>query len=162
MNPRVCIYPGSFDPITVGHMDIIERAARLYERVIVAVLHNPNKTSAFFTAEKLDMIRRCCAHLPQVTAESFDGLTVDFAVSREAGVLIRGLRAMVDFEGERTLAQLNSSICPAVETVFLMGRPEHSAVSSSAVRELASYGRQLDGLVPACIADEVLRHFRKD
>ena len=159
VNSRICVYPGSFDPITLGHMDIIERAARLYDRVVVAVLRNPDKRGCFPVAQRLDMIRRSCAHLPNVTADSFEGLTVAFTKAQGAAVMIRGLRAMVDFEGERALAQINQHICPEVETVCLIGRPEHSAISSSGVREMASYGCSIRGYVPACIEEEIQRHF---
>ncbi len=159
MNRNIAIYPGSFDPITIGHMDIIQRASRLYRRVVVAVLRNPDKRSCFTAEERVDMIERCCANLMNVEAVAFDGLTVDLARAQGATVMLRGLRAAGDFEAERTLAQLNQRLAPELETVLLIGRPEHSAISSSAARELASYGQSLQGIVPDEVVKQVLAHF---
>ena len=159
MSERVCLYAGSFDPITLGHLDIIERASALFDRVIIAVSRNPEKKSAFSLEDRILMIRTAVSHLPSVDVEVCEGLTVEFARAHGAGVMIRGLRAISDFEGERSLAQINRSICPEVETLFLIGKPEHSHISSSGVREMASYGCSLAGFVPETIEEMIHRHY---
>lgn len=160
---RICIYPGSFDPITVGHMDIIRRACTLFDRVIVAVVGNPAKHGGCFPVpERLDMIRRCCAGYPQVEVDCFDGLTVEYARAKKANAMIRGLRDIGDFESEKIMAQINLTLAPEIETVFLVGLPEHSIVSSSGVRELAAFGGSIRGYVPSCIEQDVLRRFAKE
>ena len=157
---RICIYPGSFDPITEGHLDIIRRAAALYDRVIVAVLRHPTKPGCFTWEERVDMIRRACAGIPNVEAASFAGLTTACARQVHACAMLRGLRAACDFESERELAQINQRLAPEIETVFLMARPEHTAISSSSVREMASYGCDLTGFVPEALIPEVLAKFQ--
>ncbi len=154
---RICVYPGSFDPITEGHMDIIRRAAAMYDRVIVAVLRHPTKPGCFTWEERVGMIRRACAGLPNVEAESFSGLTTAFARERRACAMVRGLRAASDFEPERELAQINQRLAPEIETVFLITRPEHTAISSSSVREMASYGCNLTGFVPEELIPDILK-----
>ena len=155
MNPNICVYAGSFDPITCGHLDIIQRGAAVFPQVIVAVLRNPSKKGAFSVEQRLDMIRRCCAHLPNVTVDSFDGLLVDYMRMKDAGVILRGLRAVSDFENEFQMAQLNRQMNPGVETFFLMTSPAHAYLSSSAVREIASFGGDISDFVPQTIAKEV-------
>lgn len=150
-----CVYPGSFDPVTVGHMDLIERASRLFEEVTVAVLHNPSKSGCFPVEKRLEMLSRTCAHLPNVQIKSFGGLLVDFAVQEQAGIVVRGLRAVTDFESEFQMAQLNHQICPQVETLFLMTSPETAYISSSAVREIAAFGGDISAFVPPVILSEV-------
>ena len=152
---NIALYPGSFDPITVGHLDIIERAARLYDAVIVAVLHNPNKQGAFPVQTRLAFIERACAHLPNVRAERFEGLLVDYARQVGASVVLRGLRAVSDFEYEFQMAQMNRRLCPGVETLFMMTRPEHAYISSSGVREIATFGGDVSAFVPPCILNDV-------
>ena len=156
---RICVYPGSFDPVTEGHMDVIRRACRLFDRVIVAVLHNPAKRGCFTVEERKELLRRACADLPQVTVDSDDGMTVEYVRRMGGCAMIRGLRSAHDLDSEQTLAQLNSRLAPEVETVFLAARPEHMCVSSSAVRELAAFGGSLEGFVPACILKEISAHF---
>ena len=116
---RICVYPGSFDPVTVGHMDIIRRSAALFDRVIVAVLHNPAKRGCFALEDRLAMIRDACAAIPQVQVDSFDGLLVDYCRKCGAQVVVRGLRAVSDFESEFQMAQVNHQILPTVETLFM-------------------------------------------
>ena len=159
MSERVCLYPGSFDPVTLGHLDIIERACALFDRVVVAVSRNPEKRGVFSFEERVEMLRLCTAHLPKVEIRSCEGLTVAFARQSGAGVLLRGLRAVSDFEGEWTLAQINLSIAPEIETLCLFGKPEHSHISSSAVREMASYGCSLAGFVPSQIEKNIWAHY---
>lgn len=156
---RVCLYPGSFDPITVGHMDIIRRAATLFDRVVVAVLHNPAKKGCFSVEERLVFIRRCCAGMENVTVGTFDGLTVEYARQQGACAMVRGLRSARDFDQEQVLAQMNRRLMPEVDTVFLTCDPAHSIVSSSGVRELASFGGNIEGYVPNEIEHDVLAHF---
>lgn len=155
MKRGVCVYPGSFDPITNGHLDIIQRGAAIFPELIVAVLHNPGKTGIFPIERRLDMIRRACAHLPTVQVDSFDGLLVDYMRKRHAELILRGLRAVTDFENELQMSQLNHQMSPDVETLFLMTSPEHACLSSSAVREIGMFGGDVSPLVPACIAREV-------
>ena len=160
MSKRVCVYPGSFDPPTVGHLDIIRRAAALYDRVIVAVAHNPDKRGAIPPEKREEMLRTCTAGIPNVEIDRFEGLTVRFAEKKGACAMIRGLRSGADFDAEWTLAQINRTICPDVETVLLMGSPEHAHVSSSAVRQMAAFGADWHSYVPAEIVDQVSEHLQ--
>lgn len=155
MAGRVCVYPGSFDPITVGHMDIIRRSVSLFDRVVVAVLHNPQKTGCFTLDERLEMLRDCCRDLPAVSVETFDGLTMDFARRVGACAVVRGIRTAADYPMEESLARINQRICPEVETVLLLSSAEHSVVSSSCVRELAMFGGDVRNLVPEPILERV-------
>ena len=151
----IAIYPGSFDPITLGHLDLIERATRLFSRVIVAVLRNPNKTPLFTVEQRLKQISSATSHLPSVEVDSFDGLTVNYAQMRQAGVLLRGLRAVSDFEIELQMAHTNKTLSTQVETVFLATSNEHSFLSSSVVKEIARFGGSVDHLVPPHIATDI-------
>lgn len=161
MNPELCVYAGSFDPVTSGHLDIIRRGAAIFPRMIVAVLRNPSKKGCFSNEERLSMLERSCAGIPNVTFDSFDGLLVDYMRKVDAGVILRGLRAVSDFESEFQMAQLNRQLHPEVETFFLMTSPEHAYLSSSAVREIASFGGDISAFVPAPILDEVSRALRR-
>lgn len=156
---RICIYPGSFDPLTLGHVDLICRACRLFDRVIVAVLHNPAKNGCFTVEQRLEMIRRACAQHPQVEARAFDGMLVDAVAETGAAVVIRGLRTVADYETEKAMAQINAELRPGTETVFLLTKPEHGHVSSSMVRELASYGAPLENYVPLCNVAMIQKRF---
>lgn len=151
----IAIYPGSFDPITLGHLDIIQRGCRLFDFVIVAVLRNPNKMPLFTVQQRLEQIRLTTKHLPNVEVDSFDGLTVNYAQMREAQVLIRGLRAVSDFEIELQMAHTNKTLSTQIETVFLATSNEYSFLSSSVVREIARFGGSVDHLVPPHIALEI-------
>ena len=159
MHEHVCLYAGSFDPITLGHMDMIERARAIFDRVIVAVSKNPDKRSAFSLEERMQMIQIATQHMTGIEVVACEGLTVEFAVAHGAHVMLRGLRAVSDFEGERSLAQINRAICSDVETLFLIGKPEHSHISSSGVREMASYGCSLEGFVPEEIENMIHQHY---
>ena len=158
---RICVYPGSFDPPTVGHLDVIQRAAALFDEVIVAVMHNVAKRGSFTVEERMDMLSRAAGHLQNVRVDKWDGLTVDYVRKAGACAVVRGLRAVSDFESEMTLAQVNSRLLPGMETVFLMSRPEHACISSSVVREAASGGADISAFVPDCIAQEVAERFSK-
>lgn len=143
------IYPGSFDPVTKGHLDIIKRSARMFDKLIVAVLINSAKTPLFTTEERVAMLRECCANIPNVEVKSFNGLTVNFAKANHATVMVRGLRAVTDFENEIQLAQTNHALMPGIETVFLATSIKWSYLSSTVVREAAHYGHDVSKFVPA-------------
>ena len=156
---RTAIYPGSFDPATLGHWDIIQRAEKLVDQLVVAVLQNPSKTSAFTVDERVAMLRELVGDRPGVTITSFHGLLVDFAKSQGAQFIVRGVRAFSDFEYEFQMALMNRKLAPELETVFLMPKEKYSAVSSRLVREIGAMGGNLSDLVPdilrARIADRL-------
>lgn len=156
---RTAVYPGSFDPITVGHLDVIERAAKLFDRVVVAVMHNPAKTGSFPVEARLALIAKATAHLPNVTLDAWDGLLAEYVRRTGAACVVRGLRGAADFESESIMAQVNRQLLPGLETVFLTARPEHACVSSSVVREAASFGADISSFVPAAIAEDAAAHF---
>lgn len=154
-NPRRAIYPGSFDPITLGHLDVARRAGWLFDEVIVAVYEGQEKPGALFTTEeRIALAREVAATLPQpnIRVDSFSGLTVDYARSQDAGVIVRGLRAVSDFEYEFKLAHMNDHLAPEIEVVCLMTASGHSFISSSLIREVAALGGDIDGLVPPTVA----------
>jgi pantetheine-phosphate adenylyltransferase len=147
----VAIYPGSFDPITTGHMDLIERGARLFDRLIVSILRNEKKEPLFSVEERTEMLLEAVKHLPNVSVESFGGLLVDYAASRNATVLLRGIRAISDYEYELQMAHMNRRLAPDLETVFLTSREAHSFISSRLVKEVIGLGGDIKGLVPAFV-----------
>ncbi|MBQ8536901.1 MAG: pantetheine-phosphate adenylyltransferase [Clostridia bacterium] len=158
----LCVYPGSFDPITLGHVDLIRRAAKLFSRVVVAVLVNPDKKGAFTMEERMAMIREVCQDIPGVEVDSFRGLLVDYMRQKNAHVIVRGLRAVSDFESEFQMAQVNHQISAAsVETLFLMTSPEYGYVSSSIVRQIAMFGGDISALVPQAICQRVQQRLNK-
>ncbi len=142
------VYPGSFDPVTNGHLDIIERSAKLFDKLIVAVSLNPSKQPLFSVAERMDMLRSVLGEQDNIEIASYEGLTAEYAEDRGAKVLIRGLRAISDFENEFKMALTNKQLYQDVETVFLMTRAEYSFISSSVVKELASFGGDVSRFVP--------------
>jgi pantetheine-phosphate adenylyltransferase len=158
----IAIYPGSFDPITFGHVDIIERGCRLFEQVIVAVLRNPNKTPLFTMQERIEQILTATSHISGVEVDCFSGLTVAYAKSKGAKVLIRGLRAVSDFEMELQMAHTNKTLSEEIETVFLATSNEHSFLSSSVVKEIAKLGGPIEHLVPSAIATALKQRFEVD
>ena len=145
---RIAVYPGSFDPITNGHLDIISRASKLYDKVIVGVLNNSGKTPLFTAEERMDMINHMITDLDNVSCDVFDGLLVDFAKSKGATVIVKGLRTVADFEYELQMALLNKALNPDYETMFMMTNTKFSYISSSMVKEVAKYHGELEGLVP--------------
>lgn len=157
----IAIYPGSFDPITFGHLDIIERGSRLFEQVIVAVLANPGKQPLFSIAKRVEQIRYCTDHIANVDVDSFAGLTVDYAKLRNAGVLLRGLRVLSDFEKELQMAHTNKTLWEDIETVFLATTKEYSFLSSSIVKEIAQFGGSIDHLVPANVARDIYTYYQE-
>lgn len=152
---RIAVYPGSFDPITNGHLDVIERASRLYDKLVVGVLNNSNKRPMFSAEERVDMIRRVTRHLENVEVDTFTGLLVDFAKSKGATVIVKGLRTVADFEYEFQMALLNKSLNPEYETMFMMTNTKYSYISSSMVKELAGFKGNLTGLVPCEIIEQI-------
>jgi pantetheine-phosphate adenylyltransferase len=146
------LYPGSFDPITNGHVDIIERGLKVFDRVIVAVLKNPKKHPLFTTKERVKMVQDIFASRPAVEVRAFDGLLVDFARTQGTRVVIRGLRAISDFEYEFQMALMNRSLEPEIETFFMMPSVHYSFLSSNLVREVAALGGSVDGLVPPAVS----------
>ncbi|HEY8345875.1 MAG TPA: pantetheine-phosphate adenylyltransferase [Symbiobacteriaceae bacterium] len=157
MKKAIC--PGSFDPVTNGHLDIITRAARTFDHVIVAVLNNPRKQALFTVEERLEMLREAVKELPNVSVASADGLLVDFAREQGAEVIVKGLRPHQDFEYEWQMGMVNKRLNPNIETYFLMSRMEYSYLSSSIVRELASYGGDVTNLVPPGVAERLYKKF---
>src|SRR5438067_1564161 len=155
--PLVALYPGSFDPIHNGHVDVIYRAARLFDQVIVAVYDRPDKRLVFSTAERVDLVQQAVAHLPNVEVSSYAILTVDYAVARGARAIVRGLRATSDLDFEFQLALMNRHLNHNVEALFLMTALEHAHLSSSLVKEITQLGAEPDGLVPAPVAEALRR-----
>ncbi len=152
---RIAVYPGSFDPITNGHLDIIRRAAKLYDRLIVGVLDNINKNPVFRAEERKLMIQQVTEDLPNVTCDIFSGLLVDFAKQNHASVIVKGLRTVSDFEYEFQMALLNKALNPEFETMFLMTDTKFSYISSSMVKEVAKYRGELNGLIPHAIIPKI-------
>lgn len=150
------VYPGSFDPVTYGHLDIIERASKVVDEVIVAVLVNSSKTPLFSIEERVDMLRKTTKAYSNVTIETFQGLTVEFARSVGAKVMVRGLRAVSDFESEMQIAQTNHNLNPDIDTMFFTTSLEYAFLSSTIVREVASYGSDVSNLVPPAV-EQMLR-----
>lgn len=155
---RKAIYPGSFDPVTNGHVDIIRRSLRLFDEVVVAILVNPTKQALFTIEERRDMILEAVAS-DRVRVEFFDGLLVQFAASRGASAIVRGIRAVADYEYELQMAHMNRRLEPGVETVFLMSADEYSYVSSRLIKEVASLGGAITGLVPATVEARLKARF---
>ena len=151
MNPVLAIYPGSFDPVTNGHLDLIERAARIFERLVVAVLRNTEKAPLFTLGERVDMLHEVTQAFSNVEVDTFDGLLVDYARRRQARVLLRGIRAVSDYEYELQMALLNRKLEPGLETVFMLPAVSYSFVSSRLVREVARLGGPVSGLVPPAV-----------
>lgn len=146
---RTAIYPGSFDPLTNGHLDVIQRAAKLFDRVIVAVAENDSKHPLFTLAERESMVKKSVGHLPNVVADAFSGLLVEYAASRKAGAIVRGLRAVSDFEFEFQLALMNRKLAENIETIFMMPKDTYTFLSSRIVKEIARLGGDVSPFVPA-------------
>ena len=149
------IYPGSFDPVTIGHLDIIGRARKIFDHVIVAVMVNPEKHTMFTTEERIALIQKCTKDMEDVEVVSFDGLLADYAKMRGATAIVKGLRAMSDFEYEFQQALTNRKLNPELETVFMITRAENMFLSSSIVKQIASFGGDVSNFVPACILDDI-------
>jgi pantetheine-phosphate adenylyltransferase len=156
---RVAVYPGSFDPLTNGHVDIILRGARLFDRSVVAILVNPEKKPLFSIEERIDMARAVFCGEPRVEVEAFDGLLVDYARRRGAAVIVRGLRAVSDFEYEFQMALMNRRLVPEIETVFMMPAEAYTYTSSRIIREIFAFGGSISGLVPEIVETRLRRKF---
>ncbi|NLM03948.1 MAG: pantetheine-phosphate adenylyltransferase [Clostridiales bacterium] len=154
---NIAIYPGSFDPITNGHLDIIDRASRIYDKLIVSVLQNPNKNPMFTLEERVKLIKEVVKSYDNVTIDSFSGLLIDYAKSQNANVIIKGLRAVSDFEYEFQMALMNRKLSSDIETVFLMTSSQYSYLSSSIVKEVASFGGCIRGLVPEVVQTAIFK-----
>ena len=157
---RRAVYPGSFDPVTLGHIDIIERAAEIVDELIVGVLINKGKNPLFSVDERVNMLQIVTRDMPYVTVQSFDGLLVDFLKLRDAEFVIRGLRAITDFEYELQMAQTNRIMAPDTDTIFLTTNLEYAYLNSTTVREVASYGGDISKFVPDFIAQAVYDKYR--
>ncbi len=156
---RRAVYPGSFDPVTNGHIDIINRAAELVDELIVAVVHNPNKSPLFTIEERKEMILESLGRRPGVRAEAFTGLLVDFLKQQQANLIVKGLRAISDFEFEFQMAMLNRNLNPKIDTIFLMTSVEYAFLSSSSVREIASLGGEVRDFVPSYVLEKLRGRF---
>lgn len=153
---RACVYPGSFDPITNGHLDIIERAARIHDKLIVAVLVNPNKKPVFSLDERVQLIKDCVRNNPKVQVDSFSGLLIDYMRQKNVSIIVKGLRVVTDFEYEFQMALLNKNLDPDIETIFMMTNSKYSYISSSIIKEIAMLGANIDEFVPEIIRDKIL------
>lgn len=159
---RIAVYPGSFDPITNGHLDIINRAAKLYDKVIVGVLNNSSKNPMFSASERKAMIDEVIKDIPNVSCDTFSGLLVDFAKKNGATVIIKGLRTVADFEYEFQMALLNKALNPEYETMFMMTDSKYSYISSSMVKDVAKYNGELNGLVPPSVILEIKEKLQRE
>lgn len=154
------MYPGTFDPLTIGHLDVIQRASHLFDHVYVVIMENKNKNVTFKAQERLEMILKVIGDLDNVSAMIGEGLTVDYAKKVGANILVRGIRAVMDYEYEMQQATANMTMSPDIETVFLLTRPEYSFMSSSAVKEIASNGGNIRPFVPEVLLDQVMHRFK--
>ena len=159
--PRLAIYPGTFDPLTNGHVDLIERTARLFDKVVVAILLNTEKRPFFTVAERVAMIREVCEQHARVEVDTFEGLLVDYARRRQATAIVRGLRGVGDFEYERQMALMNRHLSPQIETVFMMPAEQYSYISSRLIKEVFSLGGRVHGLVPDMVEDRLRQKVHK-
>ncbi len=158
---HIAVYPGTFDPVTNGHIDLVERSLRIFDEVIVAVAANPKKKPLFSLEERIDMFRKALSRYSRVRIEGFDGLLVDYVREKKAVGIIRGLRAVSDFEYEMQMALMNRRLDSKIETVFLMPNEEYSFITSTIVREAASYGGDVSSLVPKVVVGQLKKKFGK-
>jgi pantetheine-phosphate adenylyltransferase len=156
---RTVIYPGSFDPLTNGHLDVVQRAAKLFDRVVVAVAKNEGKHPTFSLEERVELVKRAVKHLPNVEADSFDRLLVDYVVAKQAQAIVRGLRAVSDFEFEFQLALMNRKLNENIETIFMMPKDTYTFLSSRIVKEIARLGGDVSGFVPVHVQAALTQKF---
>ena len=159
---RVAIYPGSFDPVTNGHLDIIERGLKLFDRIVVAVLHNPAKDALFSVEERKEMLECCLKDFSNAEVDTFDGLLVDYAAKRNAHAILRGMRAVSDFDYEFQLALMNRRLNREIQTVFLMTGLRWIFTSSSIIKEAAGFGGNINGMVPPIVSKKLKKKFGKN
>ena len=158
---KTAVYPGSFDPATNGHIDVIERALKLFDKVIVAVGDNPDKKSIFSTEERLEMLKAATKHLQNVEVDSFSGLLLDYVKAKDSKIIIRGLRAVSDFDFEFQRALMNRVVDDSIETIFIMTKEHYVYLNSSIVKEMAMFGSKLNGLVPEAVEKKLKEKFSK-
>ncbi len=158
---KIALYPGSFDPVTNGHLDVLERASRMFDYVVIAVLNNPNKKSFLDVNSRVELIKEAVKDVKNVSVDSFSGLTVEYAQKIGAKFLIRGLRSITDFDYEIQLCQTNQVIAPEIDTVYLSTRPEHNFISSSMVKELSYYNADISKFVPKNVVEYLKNNTRK-
>jgi len=156
---KIAIYPGSFDPITNGHLDIIKRASKMCDKLIVSVIYNPNKNPLFTLEERKKLVEESIKEYSNVSVDCFSGLLIEYAKENQATAIIKGLRAISDFEYELQMALMNQKLCPGIETVFLMTSSEYSFLSSSLIKEVARFGGCIKGLVPENVNKAVIDRF---
>lgn len=160
MKQIIAIYPGSFDPVTNGHLDLIHRGCKLFDRLVVAIARNPDKGDSLFDLdERIEMLKAMTADLANVTVDAFDGLLMNYCIEKNANAVLRGIRAVSDYEFELQMALMNRKIEPRVETVFMMPAEKYSYLSSRIVREIAAFGGPLTGLVPELVEQRLRRRF---
>lgn len=159
---KIAVYPGSFDPVTNGHLDLIERALNIFENIIVAVSEHPRKGLFFTVKERLEMLKEAVKNFKNVQIDTFDGLLVNYVKKQNAGVIIRGVRAITDFEYEFQMALMNRKLDGKIETIFLMPNEIYSYVSSSVIKEIASYGGNINGLVPDIVKNKIAVKLNKN
>ncbi len=158
---RIAICPGSFDPVTKGHVDILERSSKLFDKVIAVVMVNPNKTPTFTKDERVEFIKKATRHIPNIEVDSYLGLVADYAREKNAHTLIKGLRAVTDFEYEFQQALTNKKLNPELETLFMVTNQEYMYLSSTIVRQIAGFGGKIEQFVPKRIEEEVFRRFNE-
>lgn len=157
MMSNIAVYPGSFDPITNGHLNVIERASMVFDKVVVAVLENPEKTNSMFSVEeRVNLIKKSIKHIDNVEVESFKGLLIHFLQSKDSKVIIKGLRTVADFEYEFKMALMNKKLDPSIETLFMMTDSKYSYISSTAIKQILQYGGCIKDLVPEVILNDII------
>ena len=161
MSRALAVYAGSFDPATLGHLDLIERAAALFDNVIVAIGVHPTKSPLFSADERKSLIVSIASHIPNVVVDSFDGLLIEYCASKDASVIVRGLRVTTDFEYELQIAHANADLRPNIDTIFLPTRTKHGFVSASLVREIASHGGDVSRYAPKVVCEALVKKFAK-
>ena len=161
MRQSACLYPGSFDPVTLGHLDIITRASGMFGKVVVAVLVNSSKTPTFSTEERIELLTEAVSGLPNVEIVSFEGLLAEYCKTCGIDTIVKGLRAVSDFEYEFQMAIANKKLNPKLETIFLTADADSTFLSSSMVREIGSMGGDISNFVPACVHDRIIKKLRK-
>lgn len=154
---RIGVYPGSFDPVTKGHLDIIERASKIFEKVIVVVSVNTSKSPLFTLQERMDLLTESCKHIENIQIDSFDGLLINYMKKTSSTVIIKGLRAVSDFEYEFQMALMNRTLEPNIETLFMMTTDKYSYLSSSIVKEVVKFGGKVTGLVPEAVENQLIK-----